>query len=185
MDEPDCGRGWLRPGIRCRNGDTSAVVRTLRLWDEIRRLTGQRVGAFHPCQPRLPQTNVVVADASCPVITISGFPDKLVMTSDLCVRCRHGLTLRVARGGGPLRGDSVERCHRRRCDNGAPRTRGAHAAMPGLLAANLRLPPPQRLRYTRRAGPHPIVFSASPRKRNACGASRARRGASAVSFSAR
>src|SRR6266516_2103026 len=106
------------------------------------------------------------ADASSPVITISGFPDKLVMTSDLCVRCRHGLTLRVARGGGPLRADSVERCHRRRCDNGAPRTRGAHAAVPDLLAANLRLPPPQRLPYTRRAGPHPIVFSASSRKRN-------------------
>src|SRR6266516_5296431 len=106
------------------------------------------------------------ADASSPVITIAGFPDKLVMTSDLCARCGHGLTLRVARGGGPLRGYSVERCHRGRCDNGAPRTRGAHATVPGLLAVNLRLPPPQRLRCSRRAGSHPIVFSASPRERD-------------------
>src|SRR5215831_16048955 len=98
---------------------------------------------------------------------ISGLPDNLVMTSDRRVNCGHGFSLRVARGGVSLRRDGLERCYRRRCDNRASRTCGANAVVPHLLAANLRVSAPHWLQHTRRAGPHPIVFSRSPPGENA------------------
>src|SRR4029453_16983323 len=89
------------------------------------------------------------------------------MSSDLRVRCGHGFALCVARGAGALRGDGVERCHLSGRDNRVPRSGGDGGIVPYLLAANLRLPAPQWLLQTRRRGRHTIIFSTSPRERDA------------------
>src|SRR5262249_34164041 len=92
---------------------------------------------------------------------------RLAMTPDSHVKCGHGFALRVAPSGRALRGDGLERCHCHGCDHPGSRTHRNGRVMPNLLATNLRLPPPQRLRQRRRAGPHSIVLSAPARKRNA------------------
>ena len=51
-------------------------------------------------------------------------------------------------------------------DDRAAGAGGIVGVVPHLLATNLRVPPAQRLRHARRAGPDPIIFPAPPRKRN-------------------
>src|SRR5262245_4434137 len=89
------------------------------------------------------------------------------MTAVLSARCAHGRSGCVARHRSSIRGDTVEHCRRRGCNHRAARAGCADRAMPKLLATDLRVSPPQRLRRTRRAGLHPIIFSTLVGKRDA------------------
>src|SRR5262245_13752572 len=89
------------------------------------------------------------------------------MTADLFAKCAHGRSGCVARHRSSIRGDALEHCRRRGCNNRAARAGCADRALPDLLATDLRVSPPQRLRRTRRAGFHPIIFSAPVGKRDA------------------
>src|SRR5262245_25021519 len=95
-------------------------------------------------------------------------------------RARRG---NIGNNRGTFSHHAVEHCRRCGCNDRAARAGCADRALPNLLATDLRVPPPHRLRYTRRAGPDPGVFPTCPRKPDA--AARLAREGAVPKFSSR
>ena len=98
---------------------------------------------------------------------MSESPDKLVVISDLCVRCGRGPIECVRRNGRALCRHRVEHRPRRRCIHPGAHANGNGRVMQNLLATYLCLPAPQRLLDARRRRFNTIIFSAPVGKRDA------------------